>query len=108
MGLRETVRAVAIVLNILALFGLAATLLLDSADDGPWLLPAVLCALISALAALLWPGSRRQDLRHAIGSATYIRTFFGPFRDPNELSPSHHPAVRGASGRGLGQGVRRR
>ena len=59
MGLRETVRAVAIVFNILALLGLAATLFLDSSDDGPWLLPVVFCALISALAALLWPGSRR-------------------------------------------------
>ena len=59
MGLRETVRAVAIVFNLLALLGLAAMLLLDSSDDGPWLLPVVVCALISALAALLWPGSRR-------------------------------------------------
>ena len=52
-------RAVAIVFNILALLGLAATLFLDSSDDGLWLLPVVFCALISALAALLWPGSRR-------------------------------------------------
>ena len=36
MGLRETVRAVAIVFNILALLGFAALLLLDSSDDGPW------------------------------------------------------------------------
>ena len=55
----RTVRAVAIVFNILALLGLAVLLLLDSSDDGPWLLPVVVCALISALAALLWPGSRR-------------------------------------------------
>lgn len=54
MRLRETVRAVAIVANILALLGLAATLLFGSSDDGPWLLPVVIFALISALAALLW------------------------------------------------------
>ncbi len=59
MDVRETVRAFAIVFNILALLGFVAILLLDSSDDGPWLLPVVVCALISALAALLWPGSRR-------------------------------------------------
>ena len=59
MRLRETVRAVAIVFNILALLGLAVMLLLDSSDDGPWLLPVGVCALSSALAALRWPGSRR-------------------------------------------------
>ena len=59
MGVRETVRAFAIVFKILALLGFVAMLLLDSSDDGPWLLPVVFCALISALAALLWPGSRR-------------------------------------------------
>ena len=59
MRLRETVRAVAIVFNILALLGLAVLLLLDSSDDGPWLLPVVVCAL---LAALLWPGQHTAPL----------------------------------------------
>ena len=56
---RETVRAVAIGFNVLALLGLVATVLMDDPNDGPWLLPVVLCALVSALAALLWPGIRR-------------------------------------------------
>ena len=59
MGLKGTVRVVAIVFSVLALLGLADTLLIDSSDDGPWLLVVVICALIAALAALLWPESRR-------------------------------------------------
>ena len=58
MGLRETVRTVAIGFNILALLGLAATFLLDSSDDRPWLLPGAFCALISSLSALPCPCSR--------------------------------------------------
>lgn len=58
MKMRETVGAVAIVSNIPALVGLVAILIVNTSDDGPWLIPVVFCALISALAALLWPGSR--------------------------------------------------
>ncbi|MDP6539715.1 MAG: hypothetical protein QF903_15650 [Planctomycetota bacterium] len=59
MNPRTAIRAVAITLNGLALVGLAAILLADSEDDGPWLLPLAVGAWSSSLIALLWREPRR-------------------------------------------------
>ena len=55
----KALRIVAIAFNILALLGLATAILVDSADDGPFLLVVVFIALISSLTTLLWPESQR-------------------------------------------------
>ena len=57
--MREMMPVVAIVFNILALLGLGVGVFGDSSNNQDMLLIVVpLCASVSALTALLWPGAR--------------------------------------------------
>ena len=58
--MRDTVRAVAIVFNIMALLGIVVEIFSDSFSAGQEILVIVLFgASISALVALLWPATPR-------------------------------------------------